>query len=79
MQTYGNFFNPPKSEKQIVDKWSTEKEWEKCYFNRFTSMYSTPDLLSAPVFCTGMFLLKVRIQGDFSLLLFSLSDFYSME
>ena len=21
MQTYGNFFNPPKSENQIVDKW----------------------------------------------------------
>jgi hypothetical protein len=42
MQTYGNFFNPPKPENQIVDKWRIAGG--KNYFTRFTSMYSVPVL-----------------------------------
>ena len=42
MQTYGNFFNPPKPENQIVDK--CRKDGEKNYLKRFTSMYSVPPL-----------------------------------
>lgn len=38
MQTYGNFFNPPKTENQIVDKWRIaggEKLFNKIYKHIF--------------------------------------------
>jgi hypothetical protein len=50
MQTYGNFFNPPKREKQIVDKWSKDVNG-KDYLTRLTSIYSKPDLFSVTVLC----------------------------
>ncbi len=31
MQNYGNFFDPPKVEKQIVDKWSIDSGIELFY------------------------------------------------
>ena len=42
MQTYGNFFNPPKTENQIVDKWRIaggEKLLYKIYKHVFCAAF----------------------------------------
>jgi hypothetical protein len=45
MQTYGKFFNRPKMENRIVDKWSKDL-WRNCYLTRFTSIYSVAERFS---------------------------------
>ncbi|MEJ0082589.1 MAG: hypothetical protein WDM78_16915 [Puia sp.] len=76
MQTYGNFFNPPKPENQIVDKWriaGREKLFNKIYKH---------------VFCAVLVLINYFGQNNilgtvskchFTWMFFGLFDLYSVE
>jgi hypothetical protein len=76
MQTYGNFFNPPKPENQIVDNWriaGVEKLLNKIYEH---------------VFCAGLVLGNQFRQGyrpgrmcksHFAGMFFGLLDLYGVE
>jgi hypothetical protein len=76
MQTYGNFFDPPKPGNQIVDKWRIARE-ENLFYK-----------IHKQVFCTGFVLCYQFGQGyrftcgskrHFPGMFFSLFDLYNVK
>jgi hypothetical protein len=77
MQTYGKFFNRPKMEKRIVDKWGKDVGDKKLFDHIHQHIFNT-----RPFFCygpvhgcifTGMY--KGHVSGMF----FSLFDFHCVK
>jgi len=76
MQTYGNFFNPPKPENQIVDKWRIARK-EKLFHKIYKHVFRAGLILSHH-FGEGHGLGRMRI-SHFAGMFFGLFDLYGVE
>jgi len=76
MQTYGNFFNPPKLENQIVDKWRIAVR-KVLLYQIYKQIFSARSGMNIQFRggCLLIYLRKCHLAGMF----IALPDFYSVK